>query len=248
MTTQKLLSYFRRAIIQYNLISDGDKIAVGLSGGKDSLTLLTLFKAYQRFSTEKFDLTAINIDLGFDDTGQGQKALQEYCDKIDVKLDVVKTDIFQVVFKHRQESNPCSLCSKMRRGALCNRAERLKFNKVALGHHSDDLMETFFMSMFYEGRLSTFSPKSYLTKTGITIIRPMLLINECDIISYAKNLPVVFNPCPVNHHTSREYMKNLLKSIQKDIPIAKERIFKAIISPERYNLFNKFDTNTDAEV
>jgi len=239
MTTQKLLSYFRRAISQYNLITDGDKVAVGLSGGKDSLTLLTLFKAYQRFSNEKFDLTAINIDLGFEGSETSQKALAEYCDKLEVKLDVVKTDIAKVVFEHRKESNPCSLCSKMRRGALCGRANELKFNKVALGHHADDLMETFFMSMLYEGRLSTFSPKSYLSKTGITIIRPMLLIKECDIISYTKDLPVAFNPCPVNHHTCREYMKNLLKGIQKDIPIAKERIFKAIISPERYNLFGK---------
>lgn len=240
MTTQKLLSYFRRAISQYNLISKDDKIAVGLSGGKDSLTLLTLFKAYQRFSDEKFDLIAINVDLGFENNLESQKTLADYCGKIDVKLDVIKTDIAKVIFEHRKEPNPCSLCSKMRRGALCNRATELKFNKVALGHHSDDLIETFFLSMLYEGRLSTFSPKSTLSKTGITIIRPMLFIGESDIFSYAKDLPVVFNPCPVNHQTSREYMKNLLKSIQKDIPISKERIFKAIISPERYNLFDKY--------
>lgn len=240
MTTQRLLSYFRRAISQYNLISKGDKIAVGLSGGKDSLTLLTLLKAYQRFSDVNFDLMAINVDLGFENNLKSQKALTEYCDKIDVNLDIVETDISKIIFEHRKEPNPCSLCSKMRRGALCGRAEELKFNKVALGHHSDDLMETFFMSMLYEGRLSTFSPKSYLNKTGITIIRPMLFIKECDITSFAKDLPVVFNPCPVNHHTQREYMKKLLKGIQKDIPISKERIFKAIISPERYNLFDKY--------
>lgn len=234
-----MLSYVRRAVKDYNLIENNDRIAVGLSGGKDSLTLLTLLKAYQRFSPQKFELIAINVDLGFKDTSENEvKALKAYCEELGIDLVTVETDIAEVVFDVRKESNPCSLCAKMRRGALCEKTSELGFNKLALGHHSDDLTETFFMSMFYEGRLSTFLPKAYMSKTNVTVIRPMIFIKECEIKSFSKNLPVVFNPCPVNHHTSREYIKNLLKSLEKDIPNVSDRIFQAIISKDRYNLFN----------
>lgn len=238
VTIKTMLSYFRRAVKDYDLIQENDKIVVGLSGGKDSLTLLTLLKAYQKFSPQKFEMLAVSINLGFKDTSLSEEqALADYCEKLDVKLETVKSDIAEIVFEVRKESNPCSLCAKMRRGALCEKVSKLGYNKLALGHHSDDLIETFFMSMFFEGRLSTFLPKSYLDKTKVTVIRPMIYIGEKDIKSFSKNLPVVFNPCPVNHHTSREYMKNMIKSLEKDIPFVKDRIFKAIISPDRYNLF-----------
>lgn len=239
MTIQNILSPLRKAIINYNMISSGDKIAVGLSGGKDSLTLMTALKAYQRFSPQKFELIAIIIDLGFKETDKNQvEAIKKYCEKIDVQLNIIPTDIAAIVFDERKEKNPCSLCSKMRRGALCESAKKLGCNKIALGHHADDLIETFLLSMFYEGRLSTFLPVTYMDRTGITVIRPLLLIEEKDIISFAKELPVLFNPCPANKHTQREYIKNLIKNIQGDIPFVKERLHSAIISPDRYNLFD----------
>ena len=239
---QTLLSHFRRAVNDYNLISDNDKIAVGLSGGKDSVTLLKLLKSYQRFSPQKFDMIAINIDLGFLETSKEEiLALKDFCESLEVEMLTVESQIAEIIFEARKETNPCSLCAKMRRGALCSKVSELGFNKLALGHHSDDLIETFFMSMFYEGRLSTFMPKSYMDRSKITLIRPMIYISESEIKSFSKNLPIVFNPCPVNHHTSREYMKNMIKSIEKDIPFVRDRMFKAITSPDRYNLFDKGD-------
>jgi tRNA(Ile)-lysidine synthetase-like protein len=239
MTLQNILSKLRKAVADYNLIDEGDNIAVGLSGGKDSLTLLTALKAYQRFSPQKYDLQAITIDLGFKDKDEaGFEALKSYCQKIDVPLAVVHTEIASVVFDIRKEKNPCSLCAKMRRGALCNTARQTGCRKVALGHHADDFIETFLLSMFYEGRLSSFKPSAYMARTGVTVIRPLLYIEEKDINGFAADLPVFKNPCPQNNNTQREYIKNLLKNIQKEIPFAKERLFSALTSPERYNLFD----------
>lgn len=241
MTLQNILSYLRKAVNDYGMINDGDKIAVGLSGGKDSLTLLAALKSYQKFSPQKFELAAIYIDLGFKDIDAAEiDAIKAYCEGLNVKLHIIPTDIASVVFDERKEKNPCSLCSKMRRGALCDNAKKLGYNKIALGHHADDLSETFLLSLLYEGRLSTFQPVTYMDRTQITVIRPLLLLKEKDIRSFAKNLPVLHNPCPVNKHTQREYVKNLIADIQKDVPFVKERLHSAIISPERYNLFDKF--------
>ena len=245
MTTQKLLAPFRKALLDYKMINDGDRIAIGLSGGKDSLTLLQLFAAYKRFAPEKFELCAVHIDMGLDEIGLAvdeneKNAMADFCYDNKIELIVEKTQTAAIIFRDRKETNPCSLCAKLRRGALNSKCVELGCNKLALGHHKDDLVETFFLSMFYEGRLATFSPQSYMSRTAITLIRPMIYIDEKNISAYAKHLPILNNPCPQNHIGCREYMKNMIKSIQKDIPFAKERIFSAIISPERYNLFDKF--------
>ncbi len=240
MTTQKMLSGLRKAITTYKLIKNGDKIAVGLSGGKDSLTLLKLLAEYQKFSPEKFELIAITIDLSFEKQDKDFTVLKNFCKELNVEYHIEHTEIGKVVFDVRKEQSPCALCAKMRRGALNSLAASLGCNKVALGHHSDDLIETMLLSLFYEGRLSTFSPKSFLDRTGITVIRPMLYLSEADVISYSKDLPVVGSCCPANDKTKREFVKNLIKNISKDVPNVREMMFTALIHPERYNLFDKF--------
>ena len=238
---QKILSQVRRACEDYNLIENGDKIAIGLSGGKDSLTLLKALAMYSRFSKQKFTLEAISVDL-FNGASDYQK-LKEFCDSLNVPFTAIKSNIYSVLFEDRKEKNPCSLCSKLRRGALNEKALELGCNKVALGHHADDLIETFFLSMFYEGRLSSFHPISYMDRTGLTVIRPLIYVEEKDIVGVVKReqFPVMFNCCPANKHTQREYVKQLLNSIKKDIPFVKERIHGALIHKERYNLFDKIE-------
>ena len=180
---QRLLSLMRKANNDYHLIEDGDKIAIGISGGKDSIALLAVLNAYRRFSPEKFDIVAINIDMGFEETDRDEVArLKAYAEEIGVPLIIEKTDIAKIIFEERKEESPCSLCSKMRRGALNTVAIKNGCNKIALGHHSDDIIETFFLSFIYEGRLSTFMPKSYMDRTGITLIRPLIYVEEKQII------------------------------------------------------------------
>lgn len=242
MKLQNLLSTFRKAINDFDMIQDGDKIAIGLSGGKDSLALLDCFKAYQRFANEKFEICAINIDMGFTENDNGMKQkIKDYLEEKEIEYHIVDTDIAEIIFKERQEKNPCSLCSKMRRGALNTKAIELGCNKLALGHHADDLIETFFLSLFYEGRLSTFMPTLYMDRSDITVIRPLIYTKEKNIRAYAESLPVLKNPCPMDKNTKREYMKNLLTTIQKDIPFVRERLHSAIISSDRYNLFNQLE-------
>ena len=240
-----MLSPFRRAINQYKMIKDGDKIAVGVSGGKDSVTLLKLLAEYQKFSPEKFELIAITVDLRFDGKPMDTAPIQKLCDELNVKYIVEETDIGQIVFDARKETNPCALCSKMRKGALYNCATDNGCNKVALGHHKDDLIDTMFLSLFYEGRLSTFAPKSYLNRTGLTMIRPLIFTNEKDITPYARELPVVKSCCPANKTTKRERIKEIISLIGKDIPEIREMVFTALVHPERYNLFDKFEKQTD---
>ena len=240
---QKLLSKMRKCVETDNLIEENDKLAVGLSGWKDSLVLLTLLANYKRFSPQKFDLIAISIDL-FNGKSDYSK-LAEYCKNLNVEFVVVKSQIYDIVFTERKEKNPCSLCAKLRRGMLNNKAKELGCNKVALGHTKDDLLETFFLSMFYEGRLSTFAPITYLSNIGLYTIRPMILIEERETLNESKNMPVFFNCCPANHKTQRENIKNLLKGIKKQIPISIDRTFRAIISPESYNLYDKYKRKED---
>lgn len=236
MNIQQLLSPFRRAINDYKLVQEGDKIAVGVSGGKDSLVLLTLMREYQKYFGVKFDLMAVTVDMGFTDNAYAPIA--EYCDKIGVEYSVVKTDIAEIVFDVRKESNPCSLCAKMRRGALNSEITAKGFNKLALGHHLDDVVETFMLSLFYEGRLNTFQPKSFMCRSGVTLIRPMIYLEEKDIVGIAKTMPVVNNPCPANKHTERESMKQLLKDLSKKHPDLSQKFANAIMHPERYNLWS----------
>jgi tRNA(Ile)-lysidine synthase TilS/MesJ len=238
---QKILGHVRRACEDYHLIEEGDRIAVGVSGGKDSLVLLKALAMFRRFSKNKYELEAISVDLFNGDTNF--QALQEFCDELGVRFTAIKSNIYTVLFEDRKEKNPCSLCSKLRRGALNEKALELGCNKVALGHHADDLIETLFLSMFYEGRLSSFHPISYMDRTGLTVIRPLIYVEEKDIVSTVKRfeMPVMFNCCPANKRTQREYVKQLLNSIKKDIPFVKQRIHGALTHPERYNLFDKID-------
>lgn len=239
MTLQQILSPVRKAVDDYKMINDGDKIAVGLSGGKDSITLLSALAALRRFYPNKFDVVAVTVDMGLDYDKAELAAITDYCKKINVEYYVEKTQIAEVVFDVKKEKNPCSLCANMRRGALNGTAVKLNCNKVALGHHGDDLIETFFLSMAYEGRLSTFSPVTYLQRADVTVIRPMIYLREFQVQSFAKDLPVLHNPCPANHKTQREYVKNLLNDIKKEIPFIQDNMLNAITHSERTNLPKK---------
>ena len=245
MTTQKMLSFLRKGITKYKMINDGDKIAVGVSGGKDSVVLLKLLAEYKRFSLERFDLLAITVDLNFEDRPTDYTPIKNLCNELGVEYLVEKTEIGKIVFDIRKESNPCALCSKMRKGALNNLAKEKGCNKVALGHHADDLTDTLLLSLFYEGRLSTFAPKSYLDKIDLTLIRPLIMARELDVIAYSKTLPVVKSCCPANKMTKREYVKNIVSKVGEDIPNVRDMMFTALIHPERYNLFDKFENEVD---
>lgn len=229
---QKLMGLVRRCVEDYEMIEDGDKIAVGISGGKDSLVLLRLLAALRSYHNKKFTLQAITIDMGL---GMDYSGIEEMCRELDVPYTIVKTEIGPIIFDYRKEKNPCSMCSKMRRGALNQALLDLDCNKLALGHHFDDAVETFMMSLIYEGRISCFQPVTHLDRTGVIQIRPMLYIHEKTVASFALrvNLPVLQNRCPVDKHTKREEIKDLIFSLAKDYPDLKERIFGAM---QRYPL------------
>jgi len=239
---RQILSKMRRAIEDYGMIEDGDHIVVGLSGGKDSLLLTAALREFQKFFDRKFQLTAVTIDLGFKDGDTAQsEALSKYCGEIGVPHVVEKTDIGEIIFEARKEKNPCSLCSKMRRGCLNNKAAELGSRKLALGHHADDALETMLLSLLYEGRFSTFHPVSYMDRSGITLIRPFIYIEEKEITAKVKamDLPVCNNCCPANKHTERESMKQLVATLSARVPYAKDRMLSAIFHPERNNLWEK---------
>lgn len=230
MKLQQLLSYTRKAVDEYQMIEDGDKIAIGISGGKDSLTLLYALKGLQRFYPQKFDLIAITVDLGFE--GFNLAPVEALCRELDIPYHVVKTDIAQIIFDARKESNPCSLCAKMRKGALNNAIKELGCNKVAYAHHRDDIIETMLLSLIFEGRFYSFSPKTYLDRMDLTVIRPIMYVPEVDVIGFKNkyDLPVCKNPCPADGVTKREYAKNLLRQLNLDHPGTKDRMFRAIIN------------------
>lgn len=234
---QKILSTLRKAVEKYHLIEEGDKIAVGLSGGKDSLVLLKALKMYQRFSPVKFELVAITIDIynGREDYSH----LERFCKDLDVEYVVETTEIHDVVFEIRKETNPCSLCAKMRRGALNSACNRLGCNKLALGHHLQDVIETFFLSLLYEGRLNTMKPKSYMSKSQITLIRPLFLTHEKTIRSVSKDFPVKKSICPADQDSKRQDVEKLIEEINKIVPDSKKRIETAILDVDNYNLLDK---------
>lgn len=238
---QKVLSALRKCVQKYNLIENGDKIAVGVSGGKDSLVLLRALADFKKFNIFNYELVAVTID---NYSGKmDYSGIQKFCDDIGVELVIEKTDIAHVVFDVRQEKNPCSLCAKMRRGALNSVCQRLGCNKLALAHHLQDVTTTFFMSLLYEGRLSTMLPKSYMSNSKITLIRPLYLCEESKIISASRNFPILKSVCPANDDSKRSEIKALIKELNQRIPISKKRIEHAILSPESYNLLDKLDKN-----
>ena len=232
VTTQRILSYMRRAADMYKMIDDGDKIAVGVSAGKDSLTLLYGLSRLRVFYPKKFGLTAITIDCGFDDADF--TAIIKLCAELNVEYHIIPSNIKEVVFDIRREKNPCALCSKMRHGALNEAAKKLGCNKVALGHHLDDSVETFMLNIIYESRLGTFSPVTYLDRTDLTLIRPLIYVPEKDIKSFAsgQKLPVIKSACPIDKKTKREEVKILLRDLSKKYKNLQLNIFNAIEKSE----------------
>ena len=218
----------RRAVDDYGMIQSGDKIAVGVSGGKDSMLLLVALKHLQSYYPKQFDLHAITIELGFD--GMDFAPVKEMCASLDIPYTCVKTDIKEIVFDVRNEDNPCSLCSKMRRGAINDAITQLGIHKLALGHHFDDAVETFMMSLLFEGRLSCFRPVTYLDRSGVTQIRPMIYAGEQKIANLAAELelPIVENPCPQDRTSKRYEIKKLLGGMCTDYPDMKSKIFGAM--------------------
>lgn len=230
MKLQQLMSYTRRAIDDYNMIQDGDRIAIGISGGKDSLTLLYALHGLQRFYPKKFDLEAITVDLGHPDFDVSD--IHSLCENMGVPYTVVKTEIARIVFDERNEKNPCSLCAKMRKGALNDTIKNLGCNKIAYAHHKDDIVETMMMSLIYEGHFYSFPPITYLDRTDLTVIRPLMYVYEADVKGFCNKyqLPVVKSPCPADGYTKRQYVKDLLRKLNQENPGVKERMFSAIVN------------------
>lgn len=228
MDLQRVLSLVRKALDDYEMIEENDKIAIGISGGKDSLTLLYAMANLRRFYPKKFDLVAITVDLGWNNLNLDK--IVELCNELNVEYYIEKTEIAKIVFEDRKESNPCSLCAKMRKGALNDAMKKIGVNKIAYAHHKDDVVDTMMMSLIYEGRIHTFSPVTYLDRTDLTVIRPLIYMNEADVKGFVNKykVPVVKSPCPVDKFTKREYVKNLIRDINKETPGVKNRMFTAI--------------------
>ena len=224
---QKLMGLVRRCVEDYNMIEAGDRIAVGVSGGKDSLALLVLLAQLRKFHNKPFEVEALTIDLGL---GMDYSGIARLCEELDVPFHLEKTQIAPVIFEHRKEKNPCSMCSKMRRGALNQALLERGMNKLALGHHYDDAVETFLMSLLFEGRISCFQPVTDLDRTGVIQIRPMLYIHERTVDNFVtrQQLPVLENRCPVDKTTKREEVKQLIYRLSAEYPDLKERIFGAM--------------------
>ena len=224
---QKLIGLVRRCVQDYHMIEEGDRIGVGVSGGKDSVALLAFLAELRKYNDKAFDVEAITIDMGL---GMDYTLIADWCEKLDVKFNLIQTQIGPIIFEHRKEKNPCSMCAKMRRGALNQVLLDRGMNKLALGHHYDDAVETFMMSLIYEGRISCFQPVTDLDRTGIIQIRPMLYIHEKTIDSFVtrNELPVITNRCPVDKYTKREEIKQLVYDLSATYPDLKERIFGAM--------------------
>lgn len=236
---KRIVGKMRRAIQDFGMIESGDKIAVGLSGGKDSLTLLMGLRQLQDFLPQSFELCAVTLTMGIGEFDTSP--LIELCRSIDVPYKIVETQIGKIIFEARKEKNPCSLCANMRCGALNNTAVEWGCNKVALGHNRNDAIETLLMSMLFEGRVNTFAPVTYLERKQISVIRPLVYIDEKEILGHAKKytLPIIPSPCPACGHTKRQYVKELIKTVQKDVPDIKDRLLGCITNAEQVNLWEK---------
>lgn len=227
---QKVMGYMRRAILDYNMIEDGDKIAVGVSGGKDSLVLLTGLAGIRRFLGREFSLVAVTLDMGFPNGEMDFSPITEYCNSLGIEHVVRKTRIGEVVFEERKEKSPCSLCAKMRRGVLHEETKNLGCNKLALGHHMDDAIETFLMNLFIEARIACFQPVSYLSIRDITMFRPMIFMPEKEAVRVCaqNNFPIIKSKCPVDGTTRRQKMKEFIAEREALEPGFKERVFHAM--------------------
>lgn len=234
---KKVLGAIRKAVEEYELIKDGDNVAVGVSGGKDSMVLLYGLKLFQHFSPVKYNLKGFSLTLGFEDFDL--TPIVEFCDKIGVDFEIKQTEIGKIVFDIRKEKNPCSLCAKMRKGALNDLVTEQGYNVLALGHHADDAIETLFMSMLYSGRISTFLPKTYLSRKDINVIRPMIYLPEYEIVNAAKrhNIPIVESVCPANKQTKREEMKELMQHINKLVPDSRDKIITSMKNKDQLSLW-----------
>lgn len=228
MKLQKLLSYTRQAVDEYEMIQEGDKIAVGISGGKDSLTLLYALSGLQKFYPKSFELTAITVDLGY--PGFDLSRISKLCADLNVEYHIISTKIGEMVTSEQLEGSACSLCARLRKGALNDAAISLGCNKIAYGHHMDDVIETMMLALIYEGRFCSFWPVTYLDKSELTVIRPMIYVPESDIKGFENkmNLPIAKNPCPIDGSTKREYIKTLIKQLNQENPGVKKRLFHAI--------------------
>lgn len=229
MQLQRLLSYTRKAVDEYQMIEEGDHIAVGISGGKDSLTLLYALHGLQRFYPKHFKISAVTVNLGFEDFDLSP--IQQLCAEMKIPYKIVTTDIYNILFQVRKEKNPCSLCAKMRKGALNETIREMGCNKVAYAHHKDDIIETMLLSLIYEGRFYSFSPKTYLDRMDLTVIRPIMFVDEVEVIGFQHkyDLPVVKSKCPVDGYTKRQYAKELVRQLNQENPGVRERLFHAIL-------------------
>lgn len=242
---RRVLSCVRRAVEQYHMIEEGDRIAVGVSGGKDSLALLCALADMRRFYPVKYELCAISVSMGFE--GMDFSPIAKLCEELEIKYRVVDTELAHLIFDVRKEKNPCSLCARMRRGILHDTAKEMGCNKLALGHHYDDVVETFMLNLFHEGRLGCFLPVTYLSRKDLTMIRPMIYLPEKDIryfIGRNPDLPVLHNPCPEDGHTERESVKELIEKLDRADKGLKHRVFGAI---EKGGLFEQTDWNEEQE-
>ncbi len=228
MKLQQLYSYTRKAIDDYHMIDEGDHIAVGISGGKDSLAMLYALNGLKRFFPVSFSLTAVTVDLGFENLNLDR--ITALCAELGVPYHIVKTDIGRIIFEDRKESSPCALCAKMRKGALNQAMKELGCGKVAYAHHKDDVVETMLLSLIFEGRFHSFAPVTYLDRMDMTVIRPLIYVQEADVIGFVNkyDIPVVKSPCPADGHTKREYVHLLLQQLNRENPGVKERMFHAV--------------------
>ena len=224
------MSFTRKAVDEYDMIQEGDHIAVGISGGKDSLTLLYALHGLKRFYPKRFELSAITVNLGFENFDLSP--IQALCKELEIPYRIVDSEIYHILFDVRKETNPCSLCAKMRKGALNDAVKEMGCNKVAYAHHKDDIIETMLLSLIFEGRFHSFSPKTYLDRMDLTVIRPIMFIDEADVVGFKNkyHLPVVSSKCPVDGYTKRQYAKELVKQLNTEHPGARERMFRAILN------------------
>lgn len=236
---KRVLGSIRRADERYRMIEDGDRVCIGVSGGKDSLLLMEAMKLYQRFCYTRFDVCAVMLDLGL--RQQDTSAIEAYAARIGMDFTVIHTDIGKVVFEYRQERSPCALCAKLRRGALNTAAVERGCNKVALGHNREDVLETLFMSMLYEGRINTFAPVTHLSRRNVTVIRPLVFLPEKYALSVARQreLPILPPNCDIAGQTKREEARQLLQHLATLVPDIEQKLLHALIHTETYGLWDR---------